>query len=68
MKAWKQLYIQQMRYRHHFRQLAEYEAGLTDHYRRFIDAVLARDADRAEALCRAQYDNVVGFMESLGDG
>ncbi|MDY0069606.1 MAG: GntR family transcriptional regulator [Porticoccaceae bacterium] len=68
LKAWKQLYIQQMRYRHHFRQLAAYEAGLTDHYRRFIDAVLARDADRAEALCRAQYDNVVGFMESLGDG
>lgn len=65
LKAWKQLYIQQMRYRHTFQRLAEYEAGLNDHYRRFIDAVIARDAEQAEALCRGQYDNVIGFMESL---
>lgn len=64
LMAWRQLYVQQMRYRHTFERLAQYEAGLNDHYQQFIHAVCERQVEQAVALCVAQYDSVIAFMES----
>jgi DNA-binding GntR family transcriptional regulator len=66
LKSWKQLYIQQMRYRHTFRKLAEFESGFLDYYKTFIDAVLERDTEKAVELCVAKYEKVINFVEALG--
>jgi DNA-binding GntR family transcriptional regulator len=65
LKSWKTLYIQQMRYRHTFRKLAEYESSLTDYYKNFIDAILERDVERAVTLCLDKYEKVIAFVEGL---
>ena len=65
LKSWKQLYVQQMHYRHTFRKLAEYELSLSEYYKNFIDAILARDTDRAIALCLEKYEKVIDFVEHL---
>lgn len=63
LQSWKNLYIQQMRYRHRFYELARYEAGLSDHYQKFIRAARDRRVEEAMALCRQQYQSVIAFME-----
>ena len=67
LRAWSLLYAQQVRYRHTFRELARYERGLAADYRQFLDAVIERRADEAEALWRANHDKVVAFIESSLD-
>lgn len=64
LRAWSQFYAQQMRYRHTFRELARFERGLHEDYRKFLDAVLERKADEAENLWRQNHDKVVGFIEA----
>lgn len=63
IKAWKSLYLQQLRYRNMFYKLACYEAGLTDHYQLFLQAICDRNTQRAVQLCREQYQAVIHFME-----
>jgi GntR family carbon starvation induced transcriptional regulator len=64
LRAWSQLYAQQMRYRHTFRDLAKFERGLHEDYRNFLDAVVERKVDEAERLWRDNHDKVVTFIES----
>lgn len=65
LKAWKQLYVQQMRYRHTFSQLAQFESGLMDDFRAFNQAILERDAELAVQLCRENHEKVARFVETL---
>jgi DNA-binding GntR family transcriptional regulator len=64
LRAWSQLYAQQMRFRHTFRDLARFERGLHEDYRQFLDAVIDRKADDAEAMWRDNHDKVVAFIEA----
>ncbi|MES2301297.1 MAG: GntR family transcriptional regulator [Pseudomonadota bacterium] len=64
LHAWAQLYAQQMRYRHTFRELARYEQGLHEDYRRFLDAVIDHRVDEALGLWRENHDKVVAFIEA----
>lgn len=64
LRAWSQLYAQQMRYRHTFRELARYERGLPQDYRKFLDAVVERRGEEAEQLWRDNHDKVVAFIEA----
>jgi len=64
LQAWSQLYAQQMRYRHTFRELARYERGLHEDYRKFLDAVLERRLDIAVDMWRENHDKIVGFIEA----
>lgn len=64
LRAWSQLYAQQMRYRHTFRELARYERGLPEDYRKFLDAVIEHRAEDAERLWRENHDKVVAFIEA----
>jgi len=63
--AWSLLYTQQLRYRHTFRQLAEFERGLHDDYRSFLDAVIEHDVQTATQLWRGNHDKIVQFIESM---
>jgi GntR family carbon starvation induced transcriptional regulator len=63
LNAWKQLYVQQMRYRHTFRLLARYESGLTADFQQFIEAVLDRNVDKATRLCIENHEKVRTFVE-----
>ena len=65
LSAWQQMYIGQMRYRHTFRKLAIFEAGLSHHYEQFIHAVCARNTELAADLCRQQYQTIITFMEQI---
>lgn len=62
--SWSLLYTQQLRYRHTFRELAHFERGLHEDYRRFLDAVIERKIDRAVELWQDNHDKVVAFIES----
>lgn len=64
LRAWSQLYAQQMRYRHTFRELAQYERSLYADHRRFLDAVIEHKADEAVELWRANHEKIVAFIES----
>lgn len=64
LRAWSQLYAQQMRYRHTFRELARYERSLHEDHRRFLDAVIDHKVDEAAELWRANHDKIVAFIES----
>ncbi|WP_169799569.1 GntR family transcriptional regulator [Novosphingobium lentum] len=64
MRAWSQLYAQQMRYRHTFRELARYERGLHEDHRRFLDAVIDHRVDEAVAMWRDNHDKIVAFIEA----
>ncbi|WP_371433338.1 GntR family transcriptional regulator [Novosphingobium sp.] len=64
LRAWSQLYAQQMRYRHTFRELARYERGLYDDYRKFLDAVINHRIEEAVDLWRENHDKVVAFIEA----
>ena len=64
MRAWSQLYAQQMRYRHTFRELARYERGLHQDYRKFLDAVIEHREDEAVDLWRDNHDKVVALIEA----
>lgn len=64
LHAWAQLYAQQMRYRHTFRELARYEQGLHEDYRRFLDAVIDHRIEEALGLWRENHDKVVAFIEA----
>ncbi|OYX64441.1 MAG: hypothetical protein B7Y89_02190 [Novosphingobium sp. 32-60-15] len=64
LRAWSQLYAQQMRYRHTFRELARYERSLYEDHRRFLDAVIDHKVDEAAELWRANHDKIVAFIES----
>lgn len=64
LRAWSQLYAQQMRYRHTFRELARYERSLHEDHRRFLDAVIGHKVDEAAELWRANHDKIVAFIES----
>ena len=65
LSSWKQLYIQQMRYRHTFVKLAQHEATFSHNYQKFIDAACERDIDTAIALCLEQYQDIIDFMEHI---
>lgn len=67
LRAWSQLYAQQMRYRHTFRELARYERSLHEDHRRFLDAVIEHDVEEAVALWRANHEKIVVFIESSLD-
>lgn len=62
--SWSLLYAQQLRYRHTFHELARYECGLHEDYRRFLDAVIERDVDLAATLWRDYHEKIVRFIES----
>ncbi|NJO35124.1 MAG: GntR family transcriptional regulator [Rhodospirillales bacterium] len=62
--SWSLLYTQQLRYRHTFRQLAEYERGLHEDYRQFLDAVIEHDVKTAVALWCENHEKVAQFIES----
>lgn len=64
LRAWSQIYAQQMRYRHTFRELARYERSLHEDHRRFLDAVIDHKVDKAAQLWRANHDKIVAFIES----
>ena len=63
LRAWAQLYAQQMRYRHTFRELARYERGLHEDHRKFLDAVIERKVEDAVVLWQDNHDKVVAFIE-----
>ncbi len=63
LRAWSQLYAQQMRFRHTFRELARYERGLHEDYREFLDAVIEHKVEDAVALWQKNHDKVVAFIE-----
>ena len=64
LRSWSMLYAQQLRFRHTFRDLARFERGLHEDYRQFLDVVIERRVDEAEALWRDNHEKVVGFIES----
>lgn len=64
LRAWSQLYAQQMRYRHTFRELARYERSLHEDHRRFLDAVIEHKVEEAAGLWRANHEKIVAFIES----
>jgi GntR family transcriptional regulator, carbon starvation induced regulator len=67
LRAWSQLYAQQMRYRHTFRELAKYERGLHEDYRKFLEAVIEHKAEEAVFLWCDNHEKVVAFIESSLD-
>jgi DNA-binding GntR family transcriptional regulator len=64
LRSWSMLYAQQLRFRHTFRDLARFERGLHEDYRKFLDAVIERRADDAKALWCENHEKVVEFIES----
>lgn len=64
LHAWAQLYAQQMRYRHTFRELARFEQGLHEDYRSFLDAVIDHRLEEALERWRDNHDKVVAFIEA----
>ena len=64
LQAWSQLYAQQMRYRHTFRELARYERGLHEDYRRFLDAVVERRVETVIDMWQENHNKVASFMEA----
>jgi len=62
--SWSLLYAQQLRYRHTFRDLARFERGLHDEYRKFIDVVIERDVENAVDLWRKNHSKIVEFIEA----
>jgi DNA-binding GntR family transcriptional regulator len=64
LRAWSQLYAQQMRFRHTFRELARYERGLHKDYRAFLDAVIEHNVEHAITLWQENHDKVVAFIEA----
>jgi GntR family transcriptional regulator, carbon starvation induced regulator len=67
LRSWSMLYAQQLRFRHTFRDLARFERGLHEDYRKFLDAVIERRTDDAEALWCQNHEKVVDFIESSLD-
>ena len=63
LRAWSQLYAQQLRYRQVFADLARFERGLHADYRDYLEAVIDRDVERALRLWRANHDKIVKFIE-----
>jgi len=64
LRAWSQLYAQQMRYRHTFRDLARFERGLHEDHRKFLDTVIEHRIEDAVELWRENHAKVVAFIES----
>jgi GntR family carbon starvation induced transcriptional regulator len=62
--SWSLLYAQQLRFRHTFSDLARFERGLHDEYREFLNAAIARDADRAIMLWTRNHERVTEFIEA----
>jgi len=63
LRSWRMLYAQNVRFRHIYYPLAEFELGLNDLHRQVMDAVLARDADLAVKLSQNIYQSLVQFVE-----
>jgi GntR family carbon starvation induced transcriptional regulator len=63
--SWRLLYVQNMRYRHIYMPLAKFEHDLNPHHANFMQAVLARDVEKAVELGRQNYDMVANFIEAL---
>ena len=64
ISSWSMLYTQQLRFRHTFAELAQFECGLDAEYRKFLDVVMHRDADKAVELWTKNHDKVTAFIES----
>jgi DNA-binding GntR family transcriptional regulator len=62
--SWSLLYAQQLRYRQTFLQLAMFERGLHEDYRKFIDAIIERNVVKAATLWSETHHKVVDFIES----
>jgi DNA-binding GntR family transcriptional regulator len=62
--SWSLLYAQHVRFRHTFSDLARYECGLDNDYRKFLEVTIARDAETAVRLWCENHDKVSQFIES----
>lgn len=63
LRSWRTLYVENIRYRHLFRPLAEFELELNPRHAATLDAVLARDTDRVVALATENYEQIASFIE-----
>jgi len=61
--SWRLLYAQNMRYRHLYMPLAHYELELNPEHESIMQAVLARDSERAVALSISNYEKISSFIE-----
>ena len=62
--SWQLLYAQNMRYRHMYASLAHYELALNPDHASILQAVLARDSERAVALSLSNYEKISNFIET----
>jgi DNA-binding GntR family transcriptional regulator len=62
--SWRLLYTQNTRYRHMYMPLAKFELELTTHHAAFLQAVLARDVERAVAIGLENYERLMQFIEA----
>jgi DNA-binding GntR family transcriptional regulator len=62
--SWRLLYAQNMRYRHLYMPLAQYELEINPDHASIMQAVLARDVERAVALSLANYEKISDFIEA----
>jgi GntR family transcriptional regulator, carbon starvation induced regulator len=62
--SWRLLYTQNTRYRHMYMPLAKFEAELSQHHSAFLQAVLARDVEKAVAVGVENYERLMQFIEA----
>ncbi|MDB6062505.1 MAG: hypothetical protein JWM78_2608 [Verrucomicrobiaceae bacterium] len=62
--SWRLLYAQNMRYRHLYLPLAQYELELNPDHATIMQAVLARDIERAVELSLSNYEKISNFIEN----
>jgi GntR family carbon starvation induced transcriptional regulator len=64
LRAWRQLYVENLRYRHLYQPLAEFELELNPQHAAVLEAVLARDTEKVTALSIQNYEQIMRFVES----
>ncbi len=62
--SWRLLYTQNTRYRHMYMPLAKFERELTPHHAAFLQAVLARDVEKAVSIGMENYERLMQFIEA----
>jgi GntR family carbon starvation induced transcriptional regulator len=68
LRAWRQLYAENLRYRHLYQPLAEFELEQNPQHALILEAVLSRDADKVIALSIKNYEAITRFIESKTSG